>query len=54
MGQDVFNKELQIETHNGTRIMSFTITPEGLLENFNNCEIADIDEDFIRIQIINP
>jgi len=53
MGQDVFNKEIQIEDAHGNTIMSFTITPEGLLGNFNNCEIADIDEDFIRIQVID-
>jgi hypothetical protein len=50
MGQDIFNKEIRIEDCDGNTIMSFTITPDGILDNFINCEIADLEEDGIRVQ----
>lgn len=50
MGQDLFDKKIYIEDCNGNTIMSFTITPDGILDNFINCMIADLEEDGIRVQ----
>lgn len=50
MGQDLFDKEIRIEDCNGNTIMSFTITPDGILDNFKNCMIADLECDGIRVQ----
>ena len=52
MGQDIFNKKLIIENSNGDELLSFTVSPDGLLFDFHNCEIADLDNDYIRIQKI--
>lgn len=50
MGQDLFDKKIYIEDCNGNTIMSFTITPDGILDNFINCMIADLEPDGIRVQ----
>lgn len=50
MGQDLFNKKIYIEDCNGNTIMSFTVTPDGILNNFINCMIADLESDGIRVQ----
>lgn len=50
MGQDLFNKKIYIEDCNGNTIMSFAITPDGILDNFKNCMIADLESDGIRVQ----
>ena len=50
MGQDLFDKKIYIEDCNGNTIMSFTITPDGILDNFKNCMIADLESDGIRVQ----
>lgn len=52
MGQDLFDKEIRIEDCNGNIIMSFTITPDGILDNFKNCMITDLAEDSVRVQQI--
>lgn len=52
MGQDIFDKKIYIEDCNGNTIMSFTVTPDGILDNFINCEIVDLAEDDIRVQQI--
>ena len=50
MGQDIFDKKIYIEDCNGNTIMSFTVTPDGILDNFINCEIVDLAEDDIRVR----
>ena len=52
MGQDIFDKKIYIEDCNGNTIMSFTVTPDGILDNFINCEIVDLAEDDISVQQI--
>ena len=43
-------KNIEIEDINGNTIMSFTINANGEIINFKNCEIADIENNTIRIQ----
>ena len=52
MGQDIFDKKIYIEDCNGNTIMSFTVTPDGILDNFINCEIVDLEYNSIKVQQI--
>lgn len=56
---NVLNKVIEIEDYNGNTIMAFVIDNNGNIEKFLNCDIADIDNDYlfntdkelIRIQV---
>ena len=45
-------KNIEIEDINGNTIMNFTISKNNEIINLQNCEIADIENNIIRIQQI--
>ncbi len=47
MESNVLNKVIQIEDTNGNMIMAFEIDEKGNLQQMVNCEIADLDEDYV-------
>lgn len=59
--ENVVNKIIEIEDYNGNTIMAISIDKNGNIDNMLNCNIADIDDDYlfntdkelIRIQFDN-
>ena len=47
---NILNKIIEIEDTNGNAIMGFRIDNTGKIIGFVNCEIADIENNIIRIQ----
>ena len=45
---------IQIENPDGNTLMAFIVDGEVNILDFSNCEIADIDENVMRIQMIDP
>ena len=45
--EDIKNKVIEIEDYNGNTLMAFEIDEKGIIIKFDNCEIADIDENYI-------
>ena len=48
--ENIKNKIIEIEDWRGNTIMSFNINENGEIVDFLNCEIADIENNIIRIQ----
>lgn len=44
---DIINKVIEIEDYYGNTIMAFEIDKEGKIIKFLNCNIADIENDYI-------
>ncbi len=53
MNNNILNNIIQIENSNGDLIMAFKVDENGNIISMENCEIADFDEQEIRIQQIN-
>lgn len=59
--ENITDKVVEIEDYNGNTIMAFETNKYGKIINYNNCDIADIDSDYIfdtdkdlmRIQVRN-
>ena len=49
-GKNVFNKVLSIEDNSGDTIMQFKVSNDGSLYGFDHCEVADEEDDLVRIQ----
>lgn len=49
---NILNNKISIEDINGNCIMEIVIDKSGNIIEFNNCEIADIDNNIIRVQQI--
>lgn len=45
--ENIKNKVIEIEDYYGNTIMYFEIDKEGNITTFGDCEIADIDDDYI-------
>lgn len=45
--ENLKNKVIEIEDYNGNTIMAFNIDKNGNIRNFYNCNVADVDNDFI-------
>jgi hypothetical protein len=45
---------IQIENPDGDTLMAFIVDGEVNILAYFNCEIADIDENVMRIQMIEP
>lgn len=52
VGKQVSDKILSIENEDGDTIMQFKVSAQGTIYDFENCEIADEEDDLIRIQQI--
>ena len=50
---DIKNKEIIIEDTSGDEIMHLTISEQGVIIGMVNGEVADTDDDTIRIQQID-
>lgn len=48
----IFDKVISIENASGDTLMSFKINPDGTIYEFNNCEVADEEDNLIRVQQI--
>lgn len=48
---NILNKVIEIEDTNGNTIMEFKINEMGEIVDFSMCEIADIENNIIRIQM---
>lgn len=44
---EIINKVIEIEDYYGNTIMAFEIDKEGKIIKFLNCNIADIENDYI-------
>lgn len=44
---NINNKVVEIEDYNGNTIMAFEVDKNGIITKYNNCDIADIDSDYI-------
>lgn len=47
---NILNKIIEIEDTNGNTIMKLNINKNGEIVDFSMCEIADIENNIIRIQ----
>lgn len=45
--ENVVNKIIEIEDYNGNTIMAISIDKNGNIDNMLNCNIADIDDDYL-------
>ena len=45
--ENITDKVVEIEDYNGNTIMAFEVTEYGKIVNYDNCDIADIDSDYI-------
>lgn len=45
--ENLKNKVIEIEDYNGNTIMAFNIDKNGNIRDFYNCNVADVDNDFI-------
>ena len=45
--ENVVNKIIEIEDYNGNTIMAMSIDKNGNIDNMLNCNIADIDDDYL-------
>ena len=45
--KNVVNKIIEIEDYNGNTIMAISIDKNGNIDNMLNCNIADIDDDYL-------
>lgn len=45
--ENLKNKVIEIEDYNGNTIMAFNIDENGNIRDFYNCNVADVDNDFI-------
>lgn len=47
MGENILNKSIDIEDSNGNTIMAISIDKEGNIIKLFNCNVADIEEDYM-------
>ncbi len=45
--ENILNRTIEIEDTEGNTIMAFSINEEGKIEKYLNCNIADLDNDYI-------
>lgn len=45
--ENITDKVVEIEDYNGNTIMAFEVNEYGKIVNYDNCDIADIDSDYI-------
>lgn len=45
--ENVVNKIVEIEDYNGNTIMAISIDKNGNIDNMLNCNITDIDDDYL-------
>lgn len=45
--ENIVNKIIEIEDYNGNTIMAISIDKNGNIDNMLNCNIADIDDDYL-------
>ena len=45
--ENITDKVVEIEDYNGNTIMAFETNKYGKIMNYDNCDIADIDSDYI-------
>lgn len=45
--ENVVNKIIEIEDYNGNTIMAISIDKNGNIDSMLNCNIADIDDDYL-------
>lgn len=45
--ENILNRVVEIEDYNGNTIMAFIIDEKGNIIQYQNCDVADIDSDYI-------